>query len=129
VRKNNNASICGHLAEECAYKAIKQYSDSELKVPVIKINNTLFVRPEDARLIVLSLMLQGSEKERHLAISRLEMMKAIPEEYYWLARGAFMSSFGPITKRIEAILSRYSMQHASAEAQESARSGNGRFRG
>ncbi len=100
-------SVCGQRIEERMLRLIYEYPFPDYDVRVIKANDALLVSPEDAQVIALSILLRGSDRDKLAAISVLESMETIPERHYWIVRGAFMSTFGSLVKRLGVILANH----------------------
>jgi hypothetical protein len=100
-------STCGQRIEERTFRLILEYNFPHYDIRVIKVGDALLVSPEDAQAIALSILLHGSDRGKLAAISELEGMETIPERHYWIVRGAFLSTFGPLVKRLGAIMTNH----------------------
>ncbi len=100
-------SVSGQRMEEGRCRLIPEYKFPDYDITLIKVGYAFLVKPEDAQAIALSILLHGSDREKIAAISELEGMEAIPERHYWIVRGAFMTTFGPLVRRLEAILANH----------------------
>jgi excisionase family DNA binding protein len=101
-------SVGGLRIEERRCGLITEYKLPEHDIMIAKAGDVVFVKPEDAQMIILAALFRGSDSERNGAISAIEGMGAVPDRYYWLAKAALMTTFGhALVKRLEELIGRH----------------------